>query len=477
MKCLPPLLLLLVCAGLLPGLTVMRAERAFLLEKRVRSGSLPPVAGTLTAMDGIITEEWTPFAARLLKKGMELPRSGELVVLEGGTLLLDSGTSRQLMAGPLRARLGGGGIVPDEGIILEGGASLETVPAGLYRLTVSPPYPAPGGIMVFRLAVPGLGTPPELSLPGKLHAYFYPERDRETWIARTGIDCQESGREQSWTIRFRTGSGLAVILAGSRLLHDYRDGRSDIRKQYIRLPLPSVIPARQPALSGHPLLPTRDDALFRETSGTHRGSGKKDGPPLTRFTPTIQLPPEKRLLYSRKEDIAEESRIHHRSMAQSISRQLWEGPFLYPAHHRFSSIFGEVRFWSQWSAWAHRGIDIAAFMGEPVLAPNNGHVRFSGHTVLCGKTVILDHGQFVISKIFHMLRLDVREGEYVKKGQVLGLTGSTGISTGPHIHWELWVGSTKVDPNLWVLGERADHIPPLLDRKGRKLYRFLAPPR
>ena len=115
-------------------------------------------------------------------------------------------------------------------------------------------------------------------------------------------------------------------------------------------------------------------------------------------------------------------------------------------------------------------------MGASVVAPNNGIIRFSGHTVLCGKNVIIDHGQYLFSKIFHLSRLLVRKGQYVRKGQVIGLCGSTGISTGPHIHWEMWVGSTKIDPNSWVLGRASRELPsPIMNDNGERLFRFLSP--
>ena len=115
-------------------------------------------------------------------------------------------------------------------------------------------------------------------------------------------------------------------------------------------------------------------------------------------------------------------------------------------------------------------------MRAPVKAPNNGIIRFAGHTILCGNNVIIDHGQYVFSKIFHLSKLLVRSGQYVKKGQIIGLCGSTGISTGPHIHWEMWVGSTKVDPNSWILGKAAlETTAPLMNEKGERLFRFLSP--
>jgi murein DD-endopeptidase MepM/ murein hydrolase activator NlpD len=408
---------------------------------------------------------------------MTLPGTGKLVILAGGSLLLADGDRRKLMPGPLRAALAADAMLIETGTVYTGGPGLHTIPADLFRLVVTPRHPVRGGVMVFRLVAPGLTIAPALTLPGKRNTFFYqPQKQPEHWIARAGIDCQEKGREQPWAIRLQSG-GLSVSITGSGLLHEYRTESSDIAGEYVRTPAPAATTGQPPGPSGHPLLSRKALDLFRTIPAKGSTKKKKEGPPLTRFVPTIQLPPEKRLLYTKKEDIAEESRIHNRSVSHSIPRQLWEGPFIFPGYHRFSSIFGEVRFWSQWSAWAHRGIDIAASLGSPVLAPNHGYVRFSGHTVLCGNTVILDHGQFVMSKIFHMLRRYVRDGEYVKKGQILGLTGSTGISTGPHIHWEMWVGSTKVDPNLWVLGEAAGQVPPLLDRKGRDLLRLLTPAR
>ncbi|MGB9881133.1 MAG: M23 family metallopeptidase, partial [Anaerolineae bacterium] len=94
----------------------------------------------------------------------------------------------------------------------------------------------------------------------------------------------------------------------------------------------------------------------------------------------------------------------------------------------------------------HAGVDFAAVEGTPVKAANNGVVRFAGRAGGYGWTVVVDHGGGVVSLYGHNAALFVKQGEQVKRGQVICLSGNTGISTGPHLHFEMRVGGNPVDP-------------------------------
>lgn len=97
----------------------------------------------------------------------------------------------------------------------------------------------------------------------------------------------------------------------------------------------------------------------------------------------------------------------------------------------------------------HRGLDIAARKGDPVLACADGHVAFTGTRKgyrSYGKTVLVDHGRDVLTHYAHLSKITVRMGERVRRGQTIGLIGSTGRSTAPHLHLEVKVASQFYNP-------------------------------
>lgn len=98
---------------------------------------------------------------------------------------------------------------------------------------------------------------------------------------------------------------------------------------------------------------------------------------------------------------------------------------------------------------AHNGIDLAAPMGTPIVASTDGVVQVAGWNGGYGNFVALDHGGGVQTRYGHMSRIDVVEGQAVRKGDVIGLIGSTGRSTGPHLHYEVRVNGQPVDPLSW----------------------------
>ncbi|MDY7022750.1 MAG: M23 family metallopeptidase [Cyanobacteriota bacterium] len=133
----------------------------------------------------------------------------------------------------------------------------------------------------------------------------------------------------------------------------------------------------------------------------------------------------------------------------------WNGPFLRPSSGYVSTIYGIRRYYNGEFAenYYHRGVDYAAGTGSPVVAPAGGRVALVGIESqgfeLHGNTVGIDHGQGVTSILIHLSRIDVKEGDLVKAGQVIGGVGSTGISTGPHLHWGLYVHAQAIDPVPW----------------------------
>ena len=120
--------------------------------------------------------------------------------------------------------------------------------------------------------------------------------------------------------------------------------------------------------------------------------------------------------------------------------------YIIPAQGRYSSKFGAFRGYTRDYARYHQGFDIANTNGSPIYAANNGVVVVSRELFVRGNCVVIDHGEGIYSSYFHMSKLIAKEGQYVKKGELIGLIGSTGMSTGPHCHWEMRAGNITFDP-------------------------------
>lgn len=135
-----------------------------------------------------------------------------------------------------------------------------------------------------------------------------------------------------------------------------------------------------------------------------------------------------------------------RARGQSHPEPLWAGKFLQPVAGEITTRFGEIRYVNGEEDGRHNGTDIAAPTGTPVRATNGGRVVLAQRLVLTGYTVIVDHGLNVFSSYSHLNSMAVKAGDRVERGQVLGTVGTTGFSTGPHLHWVVSIGGTAVNP-------------------------------
>ena len=124
--------------------------------------------------------------------------------------------------------------------------------------------------------------------------------------------------------------------------------------------------------------------------------------------------------------------------------------FLRPAEGPYSSPFGLRRFFNKQARNPHSGIDIAAAEGSQILAPANGVVKASGYYFFNGKTVLIDHGQGLVSMFCHMSSINVQLGQRIKRGQRIGSVGQTGRATGPHLHWGVSLNNARVNPLLFM---------------------------
>lgn len=126
----------------------------------------------------------------------------------------------------------------------------------------------------------------------------------------------------------------------------------------------------------------------------------------------------------------------------------WTNGFTWPADGRITGVYGSRRILNGQPRAPHYGVDIAAPKGTSVHAPAAGIVRLAEDLYYSGLTMIIDHGHGLSSTYLHLDRMDVRVGDTVTAGAVIGVVGSTGRSTGPHLDWRFNWFDQRLDPEL-----------------------------
>jgi len=139
---------------------------------------------------------------------------------------------------------------------------------------------------------------------------------------------------------------------------------------------------------------------------------------------------------------------------QSEQTRYYTEPFILPVQGRLTTEFGQIRYVNnEPSSSRHSGIDIAAPQGKEIKAVNRGKVVLARHLILTGNTVVIDHGEGLFSVYYHMHKINVNQNDIVERGQIIGTVGSTGFSTGPHLHFTMSYYTVNVDPGFILVGQ------------------------
>lgn len=153
---------------------------------------------------------------------------------------------------------------------------------------------------------------------------------------------------------------------------------------------------------------------------------------------------------------AEQALMAEDNAAIGAARKVWRsgdefaGAFSLPLQAETSGVYGSRRTYNGHERSWHKGHDLAATTGTPVVAPAGGVVRLARNTFMSGNLVIVDHGHYITSLYAHLDSMAVKVGDVVKAGDKLGEVGTTGRSTGPHLHWGINWKNIAIDPILWV---------------------------
>jgi murein DD-endopeptidase MepM/ murein hydrolase activator NlpD len=233
-------------------------------------------------------------------------------------------------------------------------------------------------------------------------------------------------------------------------------------------------------LAGEPLHFIRSDSGWRAIGGVptdaqgnviarafvRMSSGRVDTVRATMVLPAIPKPKAEPLKvdssFSRPMDEQTAARVaRENALAREVGRKshesspMWTASFLRPRESRVTSVFGSGRVFNGAVTSRHLGVDYAGAEGAPILAANRGVVALVDTFFLAGKVVYIDHGAGVVTGYFHMSKPLVAVGDTVQRGQQIGLVGSTGRTTGPHLHWNARYGTVTVNPGDLLKLERS----------------------
>jgi len=163
----------------------------------------------------------------------------------------------------------------------------------------------------------------------------------------------------------------------------------------------------------------------------------------------VQLAVEKKFTEPNPEQqaqIAEGVKIKEDYLSRVTPELKWRGDFIAPVDASTSDVFGSQRIFNGVAQRPHWGLDFRVHTGTPVAAMNDGTVLLARFLYFEGNCVVIDHGLGLLTLYFHLSEFKVKEGDAVKRGQIIGLSGGTGRATGPHLHVAVRWQGTYLDP-------------------------------
>ena len=245
---------------------------------------------------------------------------------------------------------------------------------------------------------------------------------------------------------------------------------SDAPGRVARLRLGEADPAPQATLDGRRLMVRRERGEWVALAGiplsakagarlkveVTYGSGKRAVLPvavvhkryltqhITVSAEQADLPPEQLALY-------EKEREHLQRVLRTFTEPGPQGlAMLQPVDGRRSATFGLRRIINGVARSPHGGMDIAAPTGTPVAAARAGKVVDAGEYLFLGRTIVLDHGQGMLTLYSHLSAVHAVAGDSVKEGATIGEVGATGRATGPHLHFSVYLNAVSVDPAIFL---------------------------
>jgi murein DD-endopeptidase MepM/ murein hydrolase activator NlpD len=147
-----------------------------------------------------------------------------------------------------------------------------------------------------------------------------------------------------------------------------------------------------------------------------------------------------------QKEIAESKKVKDDYFNRVSPDRQWSGNFATPSDAEISDVFGAQRVFNGKSQSLHLGLDFRVPSGTPVAAMNDGTVLLARPLYFEGNFVVIDHGQGLLTLYLHLSEFKVKEGDVVKRGQIIGLSGGTGRATGPHLHAAVRWQGTYLDP-------------------------------
>ena len=147
-----------------------------------------------------------------------------------------------------------------------------------------------------------------------------------------------------------------------------------------------------------------------------------------------------------KKEFNEIKKIH----ASFTPNLLINGPFILPLHSKITSAYGTARVYNNELKSFHSGADFKTPTPQQISASNAGIVKIAKDLYYCGKSVIIDHGAGIYTQYCHLSKIFVKNGERVKKAQIIALSGASGRVSGPHLHFSVFANQTRIDPIKFI---------------------------